>query len=100
MENKICSFSEIFQKIEKHDDQKISINVYAVIYQIEKKDKDNYYTLFLQDVRNSFKLDVNSAFYLANQENLATHSELLFTLKAGVRQGKINTLVCERISGV
>ena len=63
--DKICSLSEVFQKIEEYDNQKNSVSIYAVIYQIEKKNENNY-TLFLQDIRNSFKLDVNSTFYSAN----------------------------------
>ena len=96
-ENKICSLLEIFQKNEEDDNQKTLVNVYAVVYQIEKKDENNY-TLFLQDIRNSFKLNISSTFYLTNQENLVIHNELLFTLKVGIKRGKINSLICEKIS--
>jgi hypothetical protein len=96
-EDKICSLSEIFQKIEEYDEQKTLVNVYAVIYQIEKKDENNY-TLFLQDIRNSFKINISSTFCLANQEKLVVHNELLFNLRVGVKQGKINSLICEKIS--
>ncbi|CAG8638671.1 14272_t:CDS:10, partial [Ambispora leptoticha] len=60
---------EVFQKNEEYDNQETLINVYVIICQLEKKDEGNY-TLVLQDIRNSFKLNISSAFYLANQENL------------------------------
>ena len=95
-EYKICSLLEIFQN-EEYDKQETTINIYAIVYQIEKKDENNY-TLFLQDIRNSFKLNISSTFYLTNQENLVIHNELLFTLKVGIKRGKINSLICEKIS--
>jgi len=95
--HRICSLSEIFQKIEEYDKQETTINIYAIVYQIEKKDENNY-ILFLQDIRNSFKVNINSAFYLANQENLVIHNELLFTLKVEIKQRKISSLICEKIS--
>ncbi|MCE8163703.1 MAG: DNA polymerase III subunit alpha [Candidatus Moeniiplasma glomeromycotorum] len=105
---KIHSLLEIFQKIEKYDNQENLLNVYAVICQLEKKDeiqqnapteKSNY-TLVLQDIRSFFKLNVNKEFYLANKEKLTIHNELLFTLKAEVKQGKITTLICEKVSSI
>jgi len=95
----ICSLAEIFQKNQKDDKQEILINVYAIICQIEKKDENNY-TLLLHDIRNSFKLNADSAFYLANQENLVIHNELLFILKVGLKQGKINSLICEKLISI
>lgn len=95
-EYKINSLSEIFRKIEEYDNKETLIKVYAVICQLEKKDENNY-TLLLQDIRNSFNLNINPAFYLAHQESLVVHNELLFTLKVGVKQGKVNHLTCEKI---
>jgi len=52
----------VFQKLEEYDNKETSLNVYAVIYQLEKKD-ENCYVLWLQDIRNSFKLNISSEFY-------------------------------------
>jgi len=38
--------------------------------------------------------------YQANKEMIVTHNELLFTLKVEAKEGKINNLVCERISNI
>jgi len=90
---------DFFQRIKEYDNKETSINVYAVIYQLEKKDENNY-AILLQDIRNSFKLNIGTEFYLENKEILAIHNELLFTLKIGVKQGKINALTCEKVSSI
>src|SRR5205085_3189785 len=97
-EDKICSLLEIFQKIEEYDNQKSLVNVYAIVCQVEKKDENNY-TVLLQDTRNSFKLNISAEFYSKNKEKLVIHNELLFTLKIGVKQGKISSLICEKVRG-
>jgi hypothetical protein len=63
---------------------------------LEKKDAKNY-IITLQDIRNSFKLVISDDFYLSNKDDLATHNELLFILKIELKQGKINSLACEKI---
>lgn len=83
----------------EYNNKETSINVYAIIYHLEKKDENNY-ILFLQDIRNSFKLNASAQFYRENKENLVIHNELLFTLKVGVKLGKINNLICEKISNI
>ncbi|CAH1755736.1 9164_t:CDS:10 [Entrophospora sp. SA101] len=77
--------SLVFQKIAEYDNQEISINVYAIICQQEKKDENNY-TLLLHDIRNSFKLNITKEFCLENKADLVVHNELLFTLKIRVKQ--------------
>ncbi|CAG8456875.1 27251_t:CDS:2 [Gigaspora margarita] len=95
------------RKTAEYDNKETLISVYAIICQLEmpsipggqKKDENNY-TLLLQDIRNSFKLNISRKFYLENKENLVIHNELLFTLKVGVKQGKINNLICENIENI
>jgi DNA polymerase III subunit alpha len=96
---KIYSLLVVFQNLEEYDNKETSLNVYAVIYQLEKKD-ENCYVLWLQDIRNSFKLNISSEFYWESKENLVIHNELLFTLKIGVKRGKINSLICENVKNV
>ncbi|CFW92797.1 DNA polymerase III (alpha subunit) [endosymbiont DhMRE of Dentiscutata heterogama] len=93
---KIYSLSAVLQKIEEYDNKETSLNIYAIICGLEKKSESNY-ILSLQDIRNAFQLNISSNFYQKNKENLVIHSELLFTLKIGVKRGKINSLVCESI---
>ena len=90
---------DFFQRIKEHDNKETSINVYAIICQLEKKDENNY-TILLQDIRNSFKLNIGTDFFLENKEILVIHNELLFTLKVGVKQGKINALTCEKARSI
>jgi hypothetical protein len=87
---------EIFRKIEEYNNQETIINIYAVIFQIESKDEKNY-TLLLQDIRNSFKLSIDSNVYQQNKEKLVVHNELLFTLKIEIKKGIITSLNCEEI---
>jgi hypothetical protein len=60
-----CSLLEVFSKIEEYDNQEKVINIYAIICQIEKKDQNNYVFL-LQDIRNSFKLNIKTNICQAN----------------------------------
>ncbi|KLL04542.1 MAG: DNA polymerase III subunit alpha [Mycoplasmataceae bacterium RV_VA103A] len=116
-DHKICSLSAVLQKIEEYDNKETSLNVYAIICNLEKKSEmrvayyehsqihsiardQNDYTVFLQDIRNSFQLNISSGFYQENKENLVIHNELLFTLKIGVKRGKINSLVCEGVKNI
>jgi DNA polymerase-3 subunit alpha len=92
----IISLLEIFRKIEEYNNQETIINIYAVIFQIESKDEKNY-TLLLQDIRNSFKLSIDSNVYQQNKEKLVVHNELLFTLKIEIKKGIITSLNCEEI---
>ena len=92
----------IYSKIEEYNNQESKLNIYAIIRQLEKNDNQrskepNGYTLSLQDVRSSFKLEITEQVYQANQEKLAIHNELLFSLKAMVKERKIFSLVCEKI---
>ncbi|CAG8674229.1 5227_t:CDS:2, partial [Cetraspora pellucida] len=113
-DHKICSLSAVLQKIEEYDNKETSLSVYAIICNLEKKSEmrvayyehsqihsivrdQNDYTVFLQDIRNSFQLNISSGFYQENKESLVIHNELLFTLKIGIKRGKINSLVCEGV---
>ena len=110
-DHKIHSLVEIFTKIEEYDNRETLRNVYAIINQIEKKgevdnrnitkngSEDNY-SLLLQDIRNSFKLNINSNIYQNNKELITTHNELLFVLKIEVKNKKIASIACEKISEV
>ncbi|CAG8723113.1 9614_t:CDS:2, partial [Racocetra persica] len=82
-------------KIEEYDNKETSLNIYAIICGLEKKSESNY-ILSLQDIRNAFQLNISSDFYQKNKENLVIHSELLFTLKIGVKRGKINSLLVNK----
>ena len=98
-EYKVCSLLEIFQKNEEYDNKENFINIYAVIYQIEKKDESSC-TLLLHDIRNSFKVNISTKFYLENKESLVIHNELLLTLKVVVKGGKVSNLICEKVSNM
>lgn len=95
----IISLLEIFRKIEEYNNQETIINIYAVIFQIDSKDEKNY-TLLLQDIRNSFKLNIDSNTYQKYKEKLVIHNELLFTLKIGIKKGLITSLTCEEINTI
>ena len=99
---KIISLADIFAKIEEYDNRETLVNVYAVISQIEKKgevdNSENNCSLLLQDIRNSFKLNISSNIYQNNQAIITTHNELLFSLKIEVRNRKIISISCEKIS--
>ncbi|RHZ35580.1 PHP domain-containing protein [endosymbiont GvMRE of Glomus versiforme] len=97
--DELHSLLEIFQKIEKYNNRKTLIKVYAIIYQIKKKDENNH-ELLLQDVKTSFKLNINKSIYQLNKKILLIHSELLFDLSIKVKEGKIYFLACEKISNV
>jgi hypothetical protein len=56
--------------------------------------------LLLQDIRNSFKLNIDSNIYQKNKEKLVVHNELLFTLKIGIKKGLIISLSCEEINPI
>ncbi|CAI2187102.1 19474_t:CDS:2 [Funneliformis geosporum] len=98
-EFKIHSLMDIFTKIEEYNNQETVINVYAIISQIEKKEEvstrnassENNYILLLQDIRNSFKLNINPEVYQTNKEILINHNELLFTLKIEVKKPSAGT---------
>ncbi|WNE40277.1 MAG: Error-prone DNA polymerase [Mycoplasmataceae bacterium] len=94
--NGISSLLDIFQSAESNDNKKETINVYAIICNLEKKDEKSC-IITLQDIRNSFKLIISADLYLTNKDNLAIHNELLFTLKVELKQGKINSLACEKM---
>ena len=98
-DHKIISLLEIFRKIEEYNNQEKTINIYAIICQLEKKDEKTY-LLFLQNIRNSFKLNMSIETYQENKELLIVHNELLFTLKIGIKNGSINSLICEKISDI
>jgi DNA polymerase-3 subunit alpha len=94
--NEVCSLLDVFQNDENNDNKKEIINVYAIICNLEKKDEKSY-IITLQDIRNSFKLAISDDFYLSNKDNLVIHNELLFNLRVELKQGKINSLACEKI---
>jgi len=96
---KIISLLNILKKIEEYNNRETVINIYAVIFQIENKEEKNY-TLLLQDIRNSFKLNVSSEIYQKNKEKLVVHSELLFTLKIGIKKMVITSLDCKEINTI
>src|SRR4051794_1340829 len=99
---------DIFTKIEEHNNQETVINVYAIISQIEKKEEvstrntssENNCILLLQDIRNSFKLNINPEVYQTNKEILINHNELLFTLKIEVKNRKIASITCEKVNNL
>ncbi|MCE8159332.1 MAG: PHP domain-containing protein [Candidatus Moeniiplasma glomeromycotorum] len=95
-EFKIDSLLNLYSKIEEYNNQEGKLNIYAIIRQLEKKEP-NGYTLSLQDVRSSFKLEITEQIYQINQEKLAIHNELLFSLKFIVKERRIFSLVCEKI---
>jgi hypothetical protein len=86
----------LYSKIEEYNNQERILNIYAIIRHLEKKEP-NGYTLSLQDVRSTFKLEITEQTYQINQEKLVTHNELLFSLKATVKERRIFSLVCEKI---
>lgn len=96
-EFKVDSLLNIYSKIEEYStNQEVIINVYAIIRQLEKKEPNNY-TLELQEVRNSFKLEITEQIYQINREKLVIHNELLFTLKVVIKESRIFSLACEKI---
>ncbi|CAH1756389.1 12192_t:CDS:2 [Entrophospora sp. SA101] len=93
---KLTSLLETFPKIAEYSNQEIVINIYAIIYQLEKK-SENDYTLLLQDVRSSFKLTISANIYQEHSEKLVIHNELLFEVKIRISEGKVGSLICEKI---
>ena len=80
--------------LQKYDNQEILINIYAIIIQTDKSNK----MLLLQDIRSSFKLEINTDNYQKYQEILVDHNELLFTCQIKITNGKINHIKLEKIS--
>ncbi|MCE8162817.1 MAG: PHP domain-containing protein [Candidatus Moeniiplasma glomeromycotorum] len=99
-EFRIDCLLNIYSRIEEYgSDQEISINLYAIVSKLEKKEANNC-ILWLQDVRSSFKLAITEPIYQINQEKLVIHNELLFSLKIILKEGRIFSLICERIESL
>jgi hypothetical protein len=102
---------DVFTKIEEYDNRETLVNVYSIINQMEKKGEtdnrnitgngeENNYSLLLHDIRNSFKLNISSNTYQVNKELMITHNELLFALKIEVKNRKIASITCEKVSSI
>jgi len=98
-EYKIFSLLDILKNIGEYNNQEKQISIYAIIFRIEKIDEKNY-SLLLQNIRNSFKLNIDIDNYEKNKEILVNHNELLFDLKIGIKNNTINSLICEKISKI
>ena len=92
----MASSGEVFRQVDEYNNQEISVNIYAIICQIEKKSEDSC-LLILQDIRSSFKLSVSRDIYQLNKDKLIVHNELSFTIKIEMKEGKINSLICQKI---
>ena len=83
--------------LQKYNNQSAIANFYAVVCQIEKKDETNW-TLVLQDVRNSFKLEISDLDRQENQEILTIHNELLFVCQIKITDGRTDYIKIMKIS--
>ncbi|CAG8468909.1 17460_t:CDS:2, partial [Racocetra fulgida] len=80
----------------EYNNQEITVDIYAIICQINKDNADTW-TIWLQDVRSSFKLEIKDQEYQIYQKILAIHNELLFTCQIQIINQKINFINLKRV---
>ncbi|CAG8499869.1 31281_t:CDS:2 [Gigaspora margarita] len=71
--------SSLLATFRDYNNQEVTVDIYAVICQVEKN-----------DVRSSFKLEIKDQDYRRYQEILVDHNELLFTCQIQIKDHKIN----------
>jgi hypothetical protein len=86
--NKNKKITSLLEIIKNSGEWESLVDIYAIINQVEKKSEEAW-ILTLQDIRITFKLEIDKEYYEKKTETFTIHNELLFTCLVKKNKGKI-----------